>query len=137
MRPTIAGYRSWFLDPGARVSERDLVLANADVELWLRSAVYQVGADGNPSDAGVARKIEGAVYEQARALILKRESHQLSVQNSPTGVPLQSASIDGVSWTAASGASSVAPEYDFSPGHLCSAAQALLWSIPRRIDTRG
>lgn len=137
MDVTLEDYADWFEDPDVeQATERELLLAVSEVEVFLRSALYTVAADGLPADPGQRARVVGAVCEQARAHALTRESHLRALGASPLGRPLQAASIDGVSWTA-SGESGLPSGYALSaPGSLCYVATQLLANFRRRIDLR-
>ena len=123
--PSVADYRGYHAAPDATPAHGVLYRAWLAVDHALVSAVYEVDAvTGYPVDPDLRTRIDSAVLEQAKGLLQQAES--LSA-----GLPaLGSASIDGVSWTAAS---VTADPYAVPDGGLCAAAADLLAGIRRRV----
>lgn len=117
---------------GTVVPERVVLAAERDVRLATRAAIYRTNPTGEAIDPVVAKALTDARDEQIRARLAYEtalETVAASAALSPLGVPLQSASIEGASYTAATtDATQLIPPHlhlDVASG-LCRAAYDVL-----------
>ena len=113
------------------VSPEDSARAARTVRLASRAAVYRVADDGLPVDVLLRAAVIEARTEQIRAM--RHEAAQTataaeSAALSPLGVPLQSASIEGASWTAGDSSDLIPSHYriDAATGLSQAAYEVLL-----------
>lgn len=112
------------------VTPAELSAASRTIRLASRAAIYRTDADGLPVDAILRQAIIDARTEQVRAQRAQAAHEQAVKDNaalSPLGVPLASASIEGASYTAAQGETTVPARFqvDADTG-LCRAAFEIL-----------
>lgn len=132
-------YRGYVGQTDAEVSPRDAARASRAVDLYLRSAVYRTDAGGYPTDPEIRELLRSAAAEQLAAILADREHRTKAEAASPLGRPLSSASIDGVSWSADTGASAgdAALSLSAGPETLCPSACAILATLPRAVIAYG
>jgi hypothetical protein len=127
----------WFGPDVPFPARSHIVQAQQDIVSNTNSAVYEADpATGEPVSAELRELILGAICEQARSYWWDDEAAARSVEASPLGRPLRSASIDGVSWVASGSAIPDAYRRHRNVG-LCPAAARLIQNIPRQVFTIG
>ena len=113
------------------VSPEESARAARTVRLASRAAIYQADIDGLPVDVLLRAAIIEARTEQIRAIRHEAAQAATAIESaalSPLGVPLQSASIEGASWTAGDSSGLIPAPYrmDAATGLSQAAYEVLL-----------
>lgn len=113
------------------VGPEESARAARTVRLASRAAIYRVADDGLPVDVLLRAAIIEARTEQIRAMRYAAAQTATAAESaalSPLGVPLQSASIEGASWTAGDADSLIPAPYrmDAATGLSRAAYEVLL-----------
>lgn len=112
---------------GARMTSRGIAAASLAVDSYLKSALYRVDPEGFPYDGFLRDIFVEATMAQAIAIWDNEKSRLAGVALSPLGKPLQSASINGASYTVDRTAAGAQIGYQMpADGGLCLAASQIL-----------